>query len=575
MRSMLLAATAAALLTVPVLAGPVGAEEAAARQAWFGELHLHTTFSLDAFMIQRTMMSPDDAYRFAKGEAVTALGRTYKRREPLDFMAVTDHAEQYAFGMALMDPDSSLSRSPVGQKARGGPVDSTTIAELMHGAAAPGVDARAIAEAGWKRTIDAANSAYVPGKFTTFIGYEWSSTPDGQNLHRNVIFRGSQAPLPFSARDSDRPEDLWTYLEQNRRNGIPVLAISHNANVSNGLMYDYNDSDKRPIDARYALRRALNEPLAEISQQKGQSETNPVLSPDDEFANFEIFDNLLVGTGKGKPHGSYAREGLGRGLEIAARIGVNPYRMGFVGGSDFHTGLSFSSPQDYAGATNFTQDLITLEAARKALDIEPTRGGEMDSLMTGPGNLTGVWAEANSREAIWDALARKETFATSGTRIKVRFFAGWSYPAGIAAAADWVAKAYEGGVPMGADLPSRPKNARAPSFIVWALKDPAGVNLDRVQVIKVWQDGTGHKEKVFDVARAPAGGAAELKVRWRDPDFTLGTAAVYYVRALEVPTPRWSTQLARRMNLPVPASYPENVQQRAWSSPIWYVPAKG
>jgi len=589
------AGLALALMTAPAIGESGGVD----RNAYFGDLHEHTTFSLDAYMLFRTGVTPDEAYRFAKGEPVSALGHTYRRNEPLDFMAVTDHAEQFGFGIELMDGTSALSRSPVGTRARAGDVGSRTVSELMHGPAIPGVDAPAIASTTWRRTIDAANRHNEPGKFTTLIGYEWSSTPGGQNLHRNVIFRGDSAPLPFSARESEKAEDLWSYMEKHRSQGTQVLAIPHNGNVSNGLMYDWTDSDREPIDAKYAARRALNEPLSEIGQQKGQSDTHPLLSPNDEFANFELFEYLLVGNDqKGEVQGSYVRDAYGRGLVLADRVGVNPYKFGNIGSSDLHTGLSISSSDDYAGPNVFVQQSINKERARAAIGLEPDSGLSIDSVTTSTGNLAGVWAESNTRGAIYDALARKEAFATSGPRLRIRLFGGWSYDEGLIDSVDWATQAYAEGVPMGSDLPTKPVATVMPRFIVWGMKDPKGANLDRIQIIKVWLKGDGYEERVYDVAWSarPEGsdgrlssvgstvdtakasysnsiGAAELSGVWADPDFDAAVPAVYYLRLLEIPTPRWSTRLAAKKGLSLPEQVPAAIQHRAWSSPIWYSPA--
>jgi hypothetical protein len=435
------------------------------------------------------------------------------------------------------------------------------------------------------------------------------------NLHRNVIFRGDDAPMPFSSAQSDKPEDLWTYLESVRARGQEVIAIPHNANVSGGLMFDWNESNGRPIDEAYAQRRALNEPLTEIVQNKGQSDTIPELSSEDEFANFEIFDHLLtVPEERSKPHGSYVREAYGRGLVIQSKVGANPFKMGVVGGSDIHNGLTTSDENAMAGGP-FGIDPKTMlphgEAAKRRLDVIPTPAlideaaeatgkphvAERQTIFSSAG-LTGVWAEQNTRDAIFAALKRKETFATSGTRIRVRFFAGWTYRPDMIHKPGWVARAYAEGVPMGGDLPARPRDANQPEFIVQAMKAPDSGNLDRVQVIKVWLDGGRYREKVFDVALSggrkddvhgrapPVGDTVDLKTGrysntigapsfltvWRDPEFDPKAAAVYYVRVLEIPTPRWTTLLALKNHLPPPKNVPATIQERAWSSPIWYTP---
>ena len=594
------------------------------RQAWFGDLHLHTSYSFDAYVLFGAKVDPDAAYRFARGESIPYAGDTIHRSTPpLDFMAVTDHSENIGVFTTLEDPNSPLSRSEVGQDIKKS--GSKAFAKLMKltpsGLAIPplpGVDEKATSRSAWQHEIDFANHNYQPGKFTTFIAYEWTSMPDGQNLHRNVIFRGRNAPDPFTSVDSSKPEDLWAWLDDIRRQGFEALAIPHNSNASNGLMFDWVDSRGKPIDQAYAEERASNEPLAEISQNKGASETLPELSPNDEFANFERYDHLLVSPEKkSKPGGSYVRDALGRGLSIASRAGgVNPFKYGIVGASDYHTGLSDSGEVAYGGGMGPTDSgkappdpapyLQTLKDITAGM-APPTKAPEEPDKVNarllysyyevGSGNLTGVWAEENTRESIYDALRRKETFATSGTRLKVRFFGGWNLQANPNKERDWVRKAYATGVPQGGDLPSQ--GAGAPQFALWAVKDPNGANLDRIQVIKLAAKDGQYVERIYDVAvsdhrkidpathRAPAlpstvnlktaqytntVGAAELTATWRDPEFDPNLPAVYYVRVLEISTPRWSTIAAVKRGIEPPADFPPIIQERAWTSPIWYTP---
>jgi len=470
----------------------------------------------------------------------------------------------------------------------------------------PGFDPKPVAQSAWQREIDAANSQYEPGKFTTFIGYEWSAMPDGKyNLHRNVIFSGDKAPFPFSSLQSKHPEDLWTWLEAQRKQGIDALAISHNANASGGLMFGDKDSNGKPIDEAYALRRVWNEPLNEISQGKGQSETPPALAPNDEFAGFEIFDKLLIGNVHSEVHGSYAREAFGNGLELQQTARGNPYKFGVVGGSDFHDGLSTSREEAYGGNVNGIDPDTTLptkEDVASSFSGNGPLGEKFDTVKFGSGNLTGVWAEENTRESIFSALRRKETFATSGPRIKVRFFGGWNYRNELLKSEGWPKQAYAQGVSMGGDLAENSGKVKAPHFVVWAAKDPNGANLDRAQVVKVWLGKDGkYAEKVFDVAlsngRAPDPqtgkvpavgdtvdlqtasyrndiGAAEFGTVWEDPQFDATVPAVYYLRVIEIPTPRWSTILAVKRGLPLPTDVEPTLQERAWSSPIWYTTPK-
>jgi hypothetical protein len=596
-------ATIGAALSAAVHADP------ADRQAYYGDLHLHTSYSFDAYVLFGAKVDPDAAYRFARGESVDFLGGSAKRNEPLDFLAVTDHSENIGVFNSLDDPNSEFSKSEVGKAFKANPVktffDSILSGTLASGKMLEGVNnAKELSQSAWAREIEAANRNYRPGTFTTFIAYEWSSMPDGQNLHRNVIFRGDKAPNPFSSVDSPKPEDLWNWLDKIRKDGYEALAIPHNSNASNGLMFDWNDSNGRPIDQAYAEQRASNEPLVEIAQNKGASETHPILSPNDEFSNYEFYDHLLISQKKSKPEGSYVRDALGRGLEISQRTaGVNPYKYGIIGASDFHNGLSTSSEEAFVGTFG---------------GIDPTRPlpsvtdffknyGEARKIVaanlyeTSSGNLTGVWAERNTREAIYDAFRRKETFATSGTRLKVRFFGGWDYPNAAPKQAQWVNVAYAKGVPMGGDLPVKPAGVAAPKFIAWGVKDPNGANLDRLQVIKIWLQDGKHVERIYELAlsdgrkvdprsgKAPAVGstvdlktatyhnsigATQLSAVWQDPHFDPSVAAAYYLRVLEIPTPRWSTIVSVKRGEPLPADVPATIQERAWSSPIWYTPGK-
>jgi hypothetical protein len=571
------------------------------RDAWFGDLHLHTTDSFDAYVLMGTRTTPDEAYKFARGDTINYLGQPIRRSEPLDFLAVTDHSENIGVFNQLDDPESAFSLSEVGKLARAGGMENfIKLVGLLSGKRL-GPDNDRVAADTWARHIQIANANYQPGRFTTFIAYEWTSMPSGQNLHRNVIFRGSTAPSPFTAQDSTDPQDLWTWLSKIRQQGYEALAIPHNGNASNGLMYDWTTLKGKPIDEAYAELRAANEPLSEVAQNKGTSETHPALSGNDEFASYEIFDHLLLGNTPSKVPGSYWRDALGRGLVIQSKIGVNPYKDGAEGSSDLHSGLSVSSAQEYGGTANANLGggHLTKDQALQALGESKTalaNSGLKPEILS-PGALTGAWAESNTREAIYAAFRRKETYATSGDRIKLRFFGGWGFKPGLFDAADWVHTAYRAGVPMGGDLPHAQGRAQ-PSFLIDAVKDPNKGNLDRIQIVKIWLEGGKQHEHVFDAAwsggremnasghLAPVGntvdlktgaytnsiGAAELRTEWRDPTFKPDQAAVYYVRVLEIPTPRWSTLRALEYGLPLPTNVPATLQQRAWSSPIWYTP---
>ena len=598
-----------ALATIGAALGAAVHADPADRQAYYGDLHLHTSYSFDAYVLFGAKVDPDAAYRFARGESVDFLGGTAKRNEPLDFLAVTDHSENIGVFNSLDDPNSEFSKSEVGKAFKANPVktffDSILSGTFASGKLLAGVNnAKELSQSAWQREIEAANRNYRPGTFTTFIAYEWSSMPDGQNLHRNVIFRGDKAPNPFSSVDSPKPEDLWNWLDKIRKDGYEALAIPHNSNASNGLMFDWNDSNGRPIDQAYAEQRASDEPLVEIAQNKGASETHPILSPNDEFSNFEFYDHLLISQKKSKPEGSYVRDALGRGLEISqGTAGVNPYKYGIIGASDFHNGLSTSSEEAFVGTFGGIDPTRPLPSTNDFFKNygEARKIVAANLYETSSGNLTGVWAERNTREAIYDAFRRKETFATSGTRLKVRFFGGWDFPSAITKEAQWVNRAYAKGVPMGGDLPVKPSSVAAPRFIAWGVKDPNGANLDRLQVIKIWLQDGKHVERIYELAlsngrkvdprsgKAPAVGstvdlktaayhnsigATQLSAVWRDPHFDPSVAAAYYLRVLEIPTPRWSTIVSVKRGEPLPADVPATIQERAWSSPIWYVPGK-
>ena len=483
------------------------------RDVYFGDLHVHTMLSMDAYYMFGTRLGPVDAYRFARGDEVLFMGEPIRRRRPLDFMAVTDHGVLLGSGLAMEDPDSARATSDIGREFRAGPLRSTWggIGLRSIGAQSagdvPGFDIAPVSRSAWDRIVAAANDFYEPGRFTTFIAYEWTTdntTSDGAGgpIHRNVIFRGDSAPLPFSSRDSARPEDLWSYLEEHRGRGVEGLVIPHNGNTSNGAMYAWTDSDGRPIDEAYARRRLLNEPISEIAQMKGQSEVHPALAPNDEFANFELFDMTFDGR-RSEPAGSTIRDAYGRGLAIEERAGANPYKMGVIGASDYHGALSEEGEDAVYGSKAFNGVAADFEVPRSHVesmfglgDPEIPAGG----MTTGSGGLAGVWAESNTREAIYDALRRKETYATSGTRLRIRFFGGWDYANDLPDQADWVQAAYAGGAPMGGDLPARPAGGSAPRFVLRAVKDPDGANLDRAQIVKVWRDGDGYSDQVYDVA---------------------------------------------------------------------------
>lgn len=574
----------------------------------FGDLHLHTSLSADANFLGTTAL-PEDAYEYAMGNEVTYMGQKVKRNSPLDFLAVTDHAEYLGAIAAIRDPngpyvgtDLYKLYSSTDQKDM-----NTAFVAFNKDMAAnkpdPAINKPDVIKSGWQKLITAANTYNKPGKFTTFIGYEWTSAPlaenkGQQNLHRCVIFEGEKVPdMPFSCFESLDPEDLWTYLENARKTGSDVLAVPHNGNVSNGRMFDTKTLSGKPLTAAYAERRMINEPLTEMNQGKGQSETHPDLSPNDEFANYELFELLLASsiTANYKT-GSYIRQAYGKGQELQATLGVNPFKVGVEGGTDYHSGLSSTEENNYPGS-HASLDNVAANY-KDILSATESVGGEPPAKIT-VGGLTGVWAESNTREAIFDALKRKECFATSGNRIKVRMFAGWNYTNDLLKQNDWVKEAYASGVPMGADLIATTDSGK-PKFLVQAIKDPNAGNLDRIQIIKVSTKNGKSTEKIYDAVwsgdrkknakgkLASVGntvdiktasysntiGAAELIGYWEDTEFDPQAYATYYARVIEIPTPRWTTYLAAKHNMEVNKTVAPTIQERAWTSPVWYVPTK-
>jgi hypothetical protein len=526
---------------------------------------------------------------------------------PLDFMAVTDHSEWMAEMDTIFDSefDSSdpeaqalLEVHRAANTVEGGDYPHA-MGVIMHGMVSPAPvhesyvddtseDFTRRMRSMWAYMAETANKHYEPGRFTTFVGYEWSATPNGANLHRCVIFKGDDVPeMPLSYVDTQNPEDLWQWMEE--VGGAPenVLAIPHNANTSQGLMFLPQYHDGRPIDVAYAEKRSMMEPLTEIHQIKGNSETSPALAMNDEFADFEqIVGGTEWGAGAASPY-SFVRSGLKEGLRQADILGVNPFKYGIVGSTDTHTGTPGDTEEhDWSG--HFPHVDTTSE--------ERLQGGSeevISALEENPGGLAGVWADENTRDAIFGALRRRETFGTSGVRIRPRFFGGWNLPDEVTP--DFVELGYRHGVPMGSDLLERA--ADAPTFHVSALKDPISANLDRIQIVKGWVDRGQVFERIFDVAWSgdrqpnpgdgklpPVGntvdvpnatytddiGATEFATSWTDPDFDPGVRAFYYARIIEIPTPRWSTYDANRLGVVAPQ--PATIQERAWTSPIWYVP---
>ncbi|MCC7325661.1 MAG: DUF3604 domain-containing protein [Burkholderiales bacterium] len=577
------------------------------RNVYYGETHVHTSWSFDAFAFGDTITGPDTFYEYALGKSVPHPGGyNVKITKPLDWGAVTEHSDYMGVIQQAMDPESPLRKnSPIMAETlkvgvRADPLLafkalSVTIAKgvRLNELSTPEVVAPV-----WKKLVESADRYYQPGKFTTFAAYEWTSTPGGKNQHRNVFFRDSKKvpQLPFTPLDSTDPRALWTWMDQQRAAGNELLAISHNANLSNGTMFPTElDLNGRPIDRAWAQTQLRNEPLTEIKQLKGQSETTPGLSPNDEFANYEVFVWHLLGKPGPPPqeYGSYVRQAYKDGVAMEQAKGFNPYKFGVVGGSDSHVSVVPYRQNNFFGVHGTVDD-----TPQKRIDGASVLG--LNSLWVTPAGLSAVWAEENTREAIFDAMKRKETYSTSGVRLPLRFFGGWALDEGLLKQKQWVKAAYAKGVSMGAELPA-PK-AKAPSFAVWATKDPDSANLDRIQIIKGWSRSGQSFEKIYDVAWAgkrkpdpatgkvpPIGstvnlaratykntiGAVELKAVWTDPDFDPSLDAFYYVRVLEIPTPRWSTIQAVKLGRVPPSGtgYSAIIQERAWSSPIWYTPS--
>lgn len=608
------------------------------RNAYFGDLHVHTAYSFDAFLLG-SLATPYDAYRFARGESVEhPSGLDIKLRHPMDFYAVTDHAMFLGLAAEAGSPGTALSSTDYAAPFRDlNAKDNLTtdlidvlvrleVAGLFLPRTVDGVNdglitrekIREIARTAWTDIIKAADQFNEPGRFTTFVGFEYTTSDDAMgNLHRNVIFRDSDRlpAVPFSRYHSQNPEALWDWMDTLRGLGVESLAIPHNSNASNGQMFKLEDWAGNPLDESYAEQRRRNEPLVELTQIKGTSETHPLLSTQDEWANFEIMPFRVGTTSDSAAAGSYVREALLNGLSLENKNLVNPFEFGFIGSSDTHTGASQNDESNYLsehGVTSATPAARGTEPllwyARRLLQARAPDLMTEDNGMSylninglprfGASGLAGVWAEENTRDAIYAGFRRKETFATSGPRVKIRFFAGYGYDDGLVDLPDAVARAYAGGVPMGGQLEAETDGV--PAFFIMALADPQSAPLQRLQVIKGWieDDGETH-ESVIDVAcaggtqpdtvtnRCPDNGAevdlsdcsinretgdVELSVLWRDPGFEPKQRAFYYARVLENPTCRWSTWDALRLNIQPRSDLPVTIQERAWSSPIHYFP---
>ena len=590
-------------------------ERTLTKNAYFGDTHVHTKNSFDAFIVG-TRTTADDAYRFAKGEAIdNGEGHQIKLDgPPLDFYAVTDHGEYLGVIAAMRDKDSHISKTDTAKSIFG--LFGGTRQDRMDAFLRVGITIvtgeeiediydRDFIDSAWAENVSAAETHNQPGTFTTFAAYEFTAmeilgkvedNAGAINLHRNVIFEDAAPKRLFTTLDSPNPEDLWTWMNGERAAGRNVLAIPHNSNASNGQMFDLAKTDGTPFTKEYAANRIKNEPIVEISQIKGTSETHPLLSPQDEFSDFELYDILIGMPVKSTvTDGSFVRPSLARGLELEAELGENPYQFGLIGASDTHVSAPSISEENHFGkfASDLNPDVrgsVPPDGAKvwpETIETDPT--DLIAAGQYGASGLAGVWAESNTRKDIFNGMKNKETFATSGPRMRVRMFAGRDYAPALLTKPNMVELAYAGGVPMGGEMRG---GDSSPTFLAWAVQDPNGKPLQRMQIVKVTPSG----EAIYDVACAGGGvidaathrcadngarvdlstcatndssGAAELKSAWEDPDYTAGEPAAYYVRVLENPKCRWSTWDAVRNGSPPNPQMNATLQDRAWSSPIW------
>ena len=611
LRGSALSIVLSSLWAIGAVTSAVAAETLPQTHLYWGDVHLHSNYSIDAYATGNMSVTPDLAYRYARGIPIThpSLGTRVQIRRPLDFLAVTDHDIMLGMQVMLDNQDPKLLSTPWGQKMlaihkdpkSGGvmrvnnQVQGAERKEMMDQIFSP-----QIRQATWDSEIDAAEKNNVPGTFTTLIGWEWTATADdgAKNLHRCVISDADGAAarkfIPFSNYESMKPEDLWSFLEKTKeQTGTDFVAIPHNSNLSGGLMFDMVDSAGRPLSAEYARMRMRWEPVVEITQTKGTSEVRPELAPSDEFAEFEIRRKLLAGAPTPPSEADYARSALLRGLELGQRTGVNPYKFGMIGSTDNHTGMSSVQESDFMG--KLAVDALLRERQH------PSRPVIFPAWEMSASGRAAVWATQNTRKEIFAAFKRKEVYATTGTRIALRVFGGYSFLPRDAEAKDIAAVGYRKGVPMGGDLTDAPKG-RAVTFLIYAAKDPLSGNLDRIQVVKGWMDASGKAQQhVYDVAwsgdrkvdadgKLPAVGntvdvktatytntigAVQLATVWKDPDFKPGQTAFYYIRVLEIPTPRHSLYDAVALGIDVSETHqPATLQERAYSSPVWYAPSK-
>jgi hypothetical protein len=582
-------------------------------QVYWGDTHLHTAVSVDAGTMCR--LDQETAFRFARGEEVTTThGLRAKLSRPLDWIVISDHAEMYGLMPQLLKGDPEILASEKGRRwydmLSTGDHDTIFKAAMEIVASLqqpdPPIESEKTVRSAWRNYTALADRYNEPGRFTALIGYEWTAI-GGFNLHRNVIFRGDASvanrTVPFSQFDSQNPEDLWRELERfQNETGAELLAIPHNGNLSNGRMFSVETFDGQPLTKEIAELRARLEPLVEVTQIKGDSEAHPFLSPNDEFADYESWDRANLDGTEVKTNDmfqyEYAREALKTGLMLEDRLGVNPFKFGMIGSTDSHTGLAAVEEDNFFGKHSGVEP----EPNRwEHIVIESPKDPDLTVLgwQQAASGYAAVWAKENTREAIFDAMKRKEVYATTGSRILVRFFGGWDFRSGDAESRMPASIGYEKGVPMGGDLP-RTSGSKAPNFLVAAMKDPYSGNLDRIQIIKGWMDPKGElHEKVYDVVwsgdrergrdgKVPAVGntvdvanatwtnsigSPELIGYWGDPDFDPKEKAFYYARVIEIPTPRWTAYEAKRFGVQMDDEVPMTTQERAYTSPIWYTPS--
>tara|TARA_R110000850_G_scaffold96999_8_gene202668 strand:+ start:2184 stop:4112 length:1929 start_codon:yes stop_codon:yes gene_type:complete len=599
------------------------AQRAFPSHIYWGDSHLHTGLSLDAGLFGNTLR-PDDAYKLARGEEIiSATGLPVKLARPLDWLIVTDHTDLMGIASDIQTGTPNILAIPKGKEwhegfKKGGAAAGEAAFDLITNFAQMTLPEQLVKDYSpgskvfgtvWEEIVQAAEDYNDPGSFTAFIGFEWTSVPKGFNLHRNVILRDNadralqiEPPTTQPPMGSTDPFDLYKWLEDyEAKTGGRAFAFAHNGNLSNGWMFPTEDTyHGGKVDENYVKMRAKWEPHYEITQIKGDGEAHPHLSPDDEFADYENWDigNLDL-TQLKKPEmlkGEYAREALKQGLALEAKLGYNPYKFGFGGATDSHTALATAGEDNFFGkSTSVEPSAHRIEHPFIASDL-----GRVEGYKLVASGYTGIWANENSRAALFDAMERKETYGTTGPRIGVRFFGGWDYTDDDLRSRAPAFKGYEKGVPMGGDLPAK-GDAKAPTFMVYAIRDPLLANLDRIQIVKGWLDADGKThEKVYDVAvsdgreikdgkcSTPVGntvdveaanwsntiGDSELMTVWTDPDFVASESAFYYARVLEIPTPRWVLYDKVRLGAKIPEDAELIGQERAYTSPIWYSPEK-